>query len=43
MADENMNRGLFMFWAGSLHFFGAMWDGRIMHVSWSLVMKTIPF
>jgi len=24
MADENMNRGLFMFWAGSLHFFGAM-------------------
>ena len=31
----NMNRGFFTFWAGSLHFFGAMWDGRFMHETWN--------
>jgi len=30
-----MNQGLFMFWAGSLHFFGAMCYADIMHVTLS--------
>lgn len=31
-ADENMNRGIFTFWAGSLHFFVLVSGLGFMHV-----------
>jgi len=35
VAEANLKWAFFMFWAGSLHLFGPMWDGRFMQVTLS--------